>query len=271
MGRHLQAAFAELEPDQFARLLSEAESTSEAEAILDAIPDGLECDVVSRMPAEATGRLLSAADNALLTHWLEAAPVDAGRRLLARLEKDRAGQLVAGIRDRSKRRGLRRLTDYPAGSVGELVDAHVLTVGADEPIEQVEALVAHSGASRDVPILVMRDNGSVMGLLDLMLLLQQRDSGLTASDLCIHVEPLNAAASIASLQLPAEWSRLTAMPVVDPSGQAIGFVSRASLERSTEFRSEGSLFLESAIELARRYWAFLFQVTELIFSKRPAR
>lgn len=268
MGRHLQRALAQTDPVHFARVLGESENAAEMLSGINEVPSGLECDVVARLAPEAAERLLGAVDDRTISRWLQDGSTDAGRRLLSRLQPDRANGVVAAIGDRSKRRDLRRLSGYPPGSVGELTETRLVLVEEDKTAQEVAALIRAEGGSGEFPVLVTRADGSVMGVLDPIRVILEQDSTSTASRMCIRVEPLHAGSPTDAIRMPDDWSRLTYLPVVDSSRKPIGFVSRRALESVRADRSDASLFLISIVYLARQYWSFLFYATSWILGRR---
>lgn len=268
MGKQLQAVLANSDPERFAFLLSASQDADDMRSSMNEIPPESACDVAARLTPEAARRLLGVTDDATLTGWLEAAATDDARRLVTRLDPERASAVVSAMNHRSKRRALRRLSGYPPGTVGDLAQTRLILVKSDDALEQVDARIQAAGETSDCPVIVTRNDGSVLGVLDLMRYLRGRDQHLTAAETCIAVEPLHAGSSVEALRLPVNWSRLTELPVVDASGKPIGFVSRLALEGARIDRNEASLFSRSLVELARQYWSFLIYTTAWLLERK---
>jgi Mg/Co/Ni transporter MgtE len=268
MGKRLQSAFAETDPEGFSRFLGQSADTDE---ILATIPRGMECHVVTNLAPEAADRLLGAVTDSVLTDWLETAEIDEARRLLGRLGHVRASRVVSAMDNRSRRRDLRRLAGYPSNSVGALAQLTVVTVPEHATAEEIASTIEQAGGAPDAPVIVTRQDGSVRGVLDLMRFLQNRNGRVLASGLCIPTDVLHVGLPVESVRLPAHWNQLTSLPVIDHSGRPIGYVTRAALERARSPRSHGSLIVEAAIEVVRLYWVFLCQATKWVLSRRPER
>lgn len=270
MGKHLQTALAETDPDGFASLIGSTIDEGEALTSLDGIPAGAACSVVARLAPATAERLLAAAGDERVTNWLKVGSVDDGRSLLTRLPPEKLDRLVNSIEDRARRRVLRRLAGYPPGSVGALARTRVLVVPADIATREIGERIRSAGAEDDSPVVVTRRDGSLLGVLDLMRFLREHDPGQTAADLCLPVEAVHAGAPVEGLQLPDDWGRLTALPVIDASGNPIGFVSRSALERARAGRSTSAWIIDAFIELTRQYLDFLAFTTSRILGRRAA-
>ena len=271
MGRHLLSAFASHDPERFAQLLGASNDPVESIAILADIPDGLEGDVVARLTPEAAGRLLNELPDPVVTGWLSSCSVDTARRMLAHIGRERAAGLISGIEDRSKRRGLRRLVEYPPGTIGELVQFSVIAIRDSAPVASIQSEIQQQAGPPEAPVVLIRGDGTVSGVLDLIMFLQNHDQDSRAGDFRIPVKPVFADASQSSLRNRDEWSRLTSLPVVDYEGQLIGYVSRSGLESSLGAVDESSIFLQSGVELSKQFLEFMAQVLQMIFDRRNPR
>ena len=271
MGKHLLSAFASDDPERFAQLLGASNDPAESIAILADIPDGLEGDVVSRLAPKAAGQLLNGLADPVVTGWLNSCSVDTARRMLFHIGRERSAGLISGIDDRSKRRGLRRLVAYPPGTIGELVQYSVIAIRDSVPAAGIQAEIQRQAGPAEAPVIIIRSDGTVSGVLDLIMFLKNHDQDSRASDFRIPVKPVFADASQSSLRNRDEWNRLTNLPVVDYEGQLIGYVSRSNLENSLGTEGESSIFLQSGLELSKQFLEFMAQVLQMIFDRRNPR
>lgn len=271
MSKHLLRAFAADDPALFAQLLGAADDPAEAIAVLSDIPDGLEGEVVARLTPEAADRLLNELPDPVVIGWLGACTTSTGRRLLSRIDRERATRLIAGISNRSKRRSLRHMVDYPPGSIGELVQTGVITVKESSRVGDIGDEIQQWKGDPESPVVILRDNGTVAGVLDLMGFLKNRDQRAVAADFLIPIKPVYAEAAQASLHDRSEWDRLTILPVVDHDGQSVGYVSRSTFERAHGSIGEGSLLLETGVELSKRFFEFMVYVLVMIFDRKVQR
>ena len=187
MGNHLLVAFASEDPGRLAELLEYPDDAAEALSTLMEIPPGLRSDVVARMSPTAADRILDELPDPVLIEWLGSGPADAGRRILAKVSQERAKRLLSGITDRSKRRALRRLANYPAGSIGQLTQVHMMTAARNEPASETDARIQRLGRPLEGPIPILNQAGRVIGILDLSRFVQNRSTARTAADFCIPV------------------------------------------------------------------------------------
>jgi len=271
MSKHLLHAFATQEPERFAELLGTSKDVSSMLEILKVIPDGTECDVVARLTTEAAGRLLSGLADQVLVRWLESASLDAGRRMLSRINSDRSARLIQEISDRKKRRGLRSLAGFPPGSIGALVQTQIARIREDTPAPDIAENITRQGASLEGPILVERDDGTLRGVLDLARFVQNLETAATAGNFCITPRPVYPDSPASTLEDPDAWTGLSSLPVVDHGNRAIGYISRSVLEKAARTQNRDDPPLGSVVELSKRYWEVSAALIALIFGGRTER
>jgi Mg/Co/Ni transporter MgtE len=268
MGRHLIHAFAVDDPDRFAQLLGATHDIDAAIELLNRMPDGLEGEVLAHLTPEAADRLLNGLPDDLLAVWLGTCSVEAARRLLLKVGPERTASLISKITDRSKRRGLRRITSYPEDTLGSHLQTGMITVPESATAAETEEALHAQQGDPDCPVVVIARDGSVAGILDLVAFVRNQDDQARVAEFCIPVQPAYADAPISSVTEREDWSRLASLPVVDTQDQLVGFVTRSALERATGTFRPGHAFLESSFEISLRFIQFLSYSMELIIGRR---
>lgn len=271
MSKRLLQAFAVEDPDRFAHLLGATHDVEEAVEILNDIPDGAEAGVLSLLGPAASERLLGALSDDMLAAWLATCPTDAGRRLLARVGQERASRLIARIENSSKRRGLRRIAAYPDDSIGAKMHLGVLTISETATVSEVERVFQEQLSGPECPAVIIRADGRVAGVLDLVAFVRNRDDEACAGEFCTRVPPVYADSPLSSLLTQEEWRHLGGLPVVDLEGKLVGYVTRADLESAARTFRPANVFLESGAELSARFLQFLAYMMVLIISRREDR
>lgn len=268
MGKHLIQAFAVDDPDRFAQLLGSCPDVEAAVELLKQMPDGLEGEVLSHLSPDAAGRLLSGLPDELLAGWLGTCSIDAGRRLLVKLGDERSAKLISMMSDRAKRRGLRRITTYPEDTVGALVQVGVMTVPFSATAVEIKQALHEQGGYPDSPVVIVGEDDTVLGVLDLAAFVRNQQDNALASEFCIAVQAVHADAPVDSVIGKEDWSRLSSLPVVDAGDRLVGYLTRSALDRAAGQSSQGNVLLESGYELSLRLIQFLSYMMELIFSRR---
>lgn len=271
MGKHLLQAFAVEDPDRFAQLLGASHNIEEAIEILNEIPDGTEGEVLAHLNPEAAERLFNGLPDELLATWLSNCPSDVGRRLLSRLNSERREALIAVVKDPAKRRGLRRLATYPAGSIGAHMQGRVLAVADSATALEVEELYRRRQGSGDYPAILLGADERVIGLLDLAAFVGNEDNDARVSEFCMDVRPVYAESPLDSLRERDAWQGLSTLPVVDFQERLVGYITRADVSEAFNTEGSGNVFVDSAIELSSRYMQFLAYMLTLIISRRTER
>ncbi len=268
MGKRLLQAFAVEEPDRFAQLLSSSHDLEEAVEVLNGIPDGSEGEVLTHLKPDAAERLLNGLPDELLATWLGNCPADVGRRLIGRLGPDRSEQIIQKINNASKRRALRRLTAFPAGSIGSLMRGQAMAISEAMPASEVETLLSEHHLASQCPLIVLGADDRVMGVLDLVAFIGNQDPHAPSGDFYSPVKAVHAESPLDSLAGRDVWQGCAALPVVDHHQKLVGYITRSQVEEALGSASGGSIFLDSAIELSSRYLQFLAFVMTLIISRR---
>ena len=57
------------------------------------------------------------------------------------------------------------------------------------------------------------------------------------------------------------------MPVIDHERRLVGYVSRKALEEAAMSGQQGSVFIDSLIELVKRYWEFMAYTITFILGR----
>jgi len=268
MSKQLLSGFARDDPERFAKLLGNSSDPKEAIEILADIPDGLESDLVSRLSPDIARRLLSELPDAIIIGWLSSCSADSARNILTRIDHERSASLVSGITDRLKRVGLQRLIRYPQGTTGNLASINVMTIRDSLPVSEIAESIQRQESGPEAPIVIVRDDGKVCGVLDVIEFLKNRDPHAHAADFCVKVRPVHADASQTSLINREEWKRLGSLPVVNHKGQLIGYISRSQSEEIEESVSADVGFLSSIVEVSRQFFEAMAYLLTMIFTRR---
>jgi len=267
MGRHLLRAFASEDPRRFAQVIASMQEKTDIQAVLENIPEGLECEVLSHLTPEAASGLLNMVSDKQIAGWLDAASADVGRRMLAHLAPERIERTVAGVGDKSKRRSLLRLTRYPPESIGALVNMQTMVIPETATAAEIATEIQHLENTPDGPVVILTADGNVKGVLDLVAFLRNQDELATAADFCTIVRPLYAEASRASMMDREEWSYMTSLPVVDFEEKLVGFVTRSAMEQASGSHHKRNLFFDSSVELSTRFFQFLVYMMGVILDR----
>jgi len=271
MSRHLLRAFAAQEPERFAQLLGTSENVGSMMAILAEMPEGMECDVVSRLTPVACARLLNELADPILTRWLESGSLDSGYRLLARISSERSARVIAAVGNRSRRQALKRFAGYPADSIGALVQTRFVTIRENTPAADIGKMIQLQAGAPESPIMVERSDGTLKGVLDLSRLVRNQDAAAIADDFCTPVRPVYPDSLSSSLENPSEWTGFTSLPVVDHAGRPIGHITRTALENARSPGGDHDPLLGSVAELSKRFWEVSAALLVFIFGGRAER
>ena len=271
MSNRLLSAFAVEDPERFAQMLGAVGDSAEAVSILQSIPQGCEAEVLARCQPEVVERLLADVPETLLSSWLSTCPGEVGRRLLLKLGQERSDQLIERIADPARRRSLKRMASWPAGTIGARMRQGLLAISESTTAEEVEALFREQRGSQPGPAFVVDTQDRVLGLLDLTALVANSDKNALAAEFIIPVRAVHAESPLDSLVDKEIWQGRNTLPVVDFQGRMVGFIGRAEFSETRGSASPASIFMESAAEFSSRYMKFLEYTLAWVFIRRVDR
>lgn len=240
----LNADFARNDPEAFARILARGDAVEISE-VLERLPPAVAASVVSRLPVPLIEDLIDHNEDAFNT-WLVDTPIDTAIALLGRVPREMSLALVNSLGDRIRRRRFLQYLRYPTHSVGALVSDVPLKFRSDAPAEEALEELRELGGEDPGPAVVVLEDGSYLGLLDLWKLLTGTPVTGAVSNYVLAASPLHAETPAASAISDPNWNKHNWLPVVDYEGRILGGVTRARLfgaiEHRVSERVRGSLF-----------------------------
>jgi Mg/Co/Ni transporter MgtE len=224
------ADFAEHFPDQFSHALG-AGRHDQVSALIGTLPPGLVAAVAARLPAPSLLALLESPVHAPQT-WLEAASFDDAVMLLSRMRRERRLALINSINDRGRRQQLLRHEQYPAHTVGSLVEDVLLRIDKDRPMSAVVDELRKLDRD-DPPLLVVVDAaGRYAGILKPWQLIGSRSAGRRPGELARFVQPVVPETPIAAAAAHEGWLEHDWLPVIDNQERVIGAITRKTVLRA---------------------------------------
>ena len=242
-------------PADAARVL-ELATPEVAGEVLSVLPAAVAAQVLRTMNPHAGARGLAQVAVEKAAALVKHLPVERAAALLACFEPAERGALVKAL-PATVSVPLRMVLRFPAGSVGSLIDPHVVTVREETSVGEA------AESARRAPSLLRK----YLYVLDR----EQRLAGVVDARQCLLRDPdtpigrlvrrgpvaLRARSSLREAGAHPGWERFSVMPVTDHRGAFLGVLRRTSLRRATaepvavEPKAElGDL----AIDLADLYW-----------------
>jgi magnesium transporter len=211
----------DLDAEEAAAVLT-ASRPGEIAAVLTRVGPDVAFRIAQRLPPDAAPRLVGEADPMLAT------------ALLRRLESGEPRDAVLNRLPAARRRELESLLTYPEDSAGSLMDPLAPVFRHDARAGDVAATLHESRRFRDEVILVVDDEGRLMGTLaTVKVLLADPDERLATLEprRTASVQALAPREDVAEL---IEHQRLTAIPVVDIDARPVGALSQRALASVAE-------------------------------------
>jgi magnesium transporter len=160
---------------------------------------------------------------------------------------------------------LKVMLRYPEGTVGELMDAFVLTVPDDITVQ--EALKRARAVALELPfyVYVLDRKQRLVGVISLKNLIRGKRSELVSSLMNRDVLALNPLAPKAAMVKSPYWRSFHTLPVTDEDGVFLGVVRYQTISRLREElgpESGEEQVMDTALALGELYWMGLAGVMD---------
>jgi CBS domain-containing protein len=218
---------ARLHPAQIADLV-EAASHEEGEEILEAVGHDkeLEADVFEELDDEHQVEFLRERSDEEAAAVLARMASDDAADLLLELDQDRRLPIL-NLLPATKQRKMKTLLGHNPSTAGGMMNPDFLSAGADTTVAEAIARVRASelGEQQVSIVCVVDDEGKLHGVATLAELLRAADHTKLSELVETHALAVAAEADVPEVALLMTDYNLTAIPVVDGDGKAIGVVS----------------------------------------------
>ena len=242
-------------PADAARVLELATSEVAGEA-LGALPTAVAAQVLRAMNPHAGARSLAHLEPDEAATRVKHLPIELAAALLLRFPPDKRAALMRAL-PAAVSMPLRMVLRFPAGSVGSLVDPHVVTVRVETRVREAAESARRTPSLLRKYIYVLDEAQRLVGVVDARQCLL-RDPDLPIGGL-VGSEPvaLRARSSLREASVHPGFERFSVMPVTDHRGVFLGVVRRTALRRTmadrTAEKAKAGLG-DLAIDLADLYW-----------------
>jgi magnesium transporter len=160
---------------------------------------------------------------------LEKMSTDIAAVLLRRLDRD-IRQAVLAAAGTARSAAFRLALRYPEAVVGSVLDADVLAVTANTPVEEVRTILQKRGGPLEDHLYVINDRQRLVGVVEIKRLLIA-ESGRRIQELSAPPEIVfSARSSLLSVRNDPVWARISSAPVVDHNGVLLGGLSHHAVE-----------------------------------------
>lgn len=242
--RRLNAQFAEKSPGAFARILGKHD-VDEIRSVLMELPAQLQASIAARLPARKI-QVLTDTAQADVVRWMTDGRFEDAVALLSRVGREKRLSLVQGVGNEKRKRRLLRSQQYPAHSVGTLVQDFSVQITADARAKDVAAELREMGDSDPGALVVTDGSGGYVGMLDSWRLLANAQPDGSVRNYLDSIPGVHPEMPISAVAARPEWNTSNWLPVVDQAQRVLGAVSRqrvlAAAASTKQVRSRDILF-----------------------------
>ncbi|TDT74891.1 magnesium transporter [Litoreibacter halocynthiae] len=215
-------------------------SSQDRDSIISLLSPELASRLIDEAPLEVAADLMEGQTPAKAVEIFDELDSDVQADVIAELDAEDAEALLAGI-DPDDAAGVRRLTQYAAGTAGGLMLADAFQFRRDQTV----GAVLRSLASDDEDLeryngqhpYIIDDNNHPVGVVSLRGLLTAKRSG-RLEDIMVKPMTVPVQASLTELQDLFNDYDFLGFPVVDEDGALVGVVSRIAVDAAILARSE---------------------------------
>ena len=247
--------FIEAFPADAARILEDATPEVAGEALA-GLPAPVASAVLRAMTPHAAAGCLARLSPDAAAALVKAFPVELGAALLLRLDVASRRAIMEAL-PRKAAVPLRMVLRYPAGSVGSIMDPHVVTVRAETRVGEAIAIARRAPALLRKYLYVLDDAQRLTGLVDARQCVLHEASMPVGRLADPEPAALRARASLREASRNPDWENFSVLPVVDHRGVFLGVLRRASLRRAiaeSAAREPDTGLSGLAIDLADLCW-----------------
>lgn len=251
----LSTDFLEAHPTEAARVL-ETLPPEDAASVLRAADETDAALVLRRMAPTNGAACIALLDDAATRALIEHLPLDSAA-LLLRVLPEAERRRVLDLMSRRSSEPLRRLLEYPPGTVGAVMDPNVFVVANDLSAQAARDNLDRHADTAIYYVYVVDREQKLVGVLTLPeLMLEERDRSIASA---MNRSPVAVAASASHFELVRHpgWRRFHALPVVDAEGRLLGIIRYETLrELEDELgggESGGKGGLDLAVSLSELY------------------
>jgi len=248
----ITVSFLEMRPLEAARIL-EQESAQELALFFREVPPAVVARTLRNLtPTKAAGCLehLGGEGASILRQM----PTGIVAALLRRLDAGRRTELVDAI-PHSASLSLRLALRYPGGTVGSVLDPHVLTAYDHMTVADLVRLARGAPEQLLEYVYVLDGTQRLVGALNTHQCLIAKKSSPIGSLCGTNPISLRARGSLQEAWSHTGWARFSILPVVDREQIFLGIVRRREIGASSDARGEPVAKLQGALmSLAELYW-----------------
>lgn len=263
--------YIEHHPAEVAALLS-AHEASEVLATLRELPVDAIIRVLPVLPGGLLQRLVSAAGDALVAQWLDAASFDAAVAVLVRLRPERRAAIIELLESHRRRVELSHRFAWPEGVLGALSSRNFVSMPMGATLRDlVTELLRDDDEPEEEPrIYVLDAAGRMRGEVDMHRALEAEDRDQSLLRYLSRVETLPADMPLATAIDAPVWQRSTVVPIVDRDRRPIGTVTLAAIRDGLQGVDAGEAAFETAADLATRFLEVLGGLAGVAFGGATA-
>lgn len=218
----------EVAPDSEVAELLDREPAPSVVPVLERLSADKAVEVIARLGDKRTGEVLALMD-----------PHRASS-LLARMDEETREANLAAL-DQSTATDLRAMTQYPAGTVGTMMDPRVTAFRPDTTAGEALGRLRTLGRKRIQDVFLVDDEGRLVGMVPLQDIAVARANERLGELATPPVASAQVTWRLEAVLEELEHHRVTALPVVDFDGRLVGLLRQGELLKSAQVQAAASL------------------------------
>jgi len=162
---------------------------------------------------------------------------------------------------------VRLLLNYPAGSVGSLMDTDIVTAHMSQTLGEIEEQLRKANADYQAEIYIVDDNLKLKGALSIMRILREDGQKKARQVMDKKIPTVLATSHISYVTGHSAWESRSNLPVVDRENHIVGLLQQTMLiDRSKVFDNDDVSKTHLVTEVLEAYWSGWKAVFSLVVS-----
>jgi len=162
---------------------------------------------------------------------------------------------------------VRLLLNYPAGSVGSLMDTDIVTAHMNQTLSEIEELFRKAKAEYQAEIYIVDDKLKFKGALSIMRVLRDDGQKKARQVMDQKIPTVLATSHMSYVTGHIAWESRSSLPVVDRENHIIGLLQHAMLiDKSKAPDADDSNYHHLVSEVLEAYWAGWKAIFSLVVS-----
>jgi len=233
----------------------------------DPLPPSLCAKVFSHLTAGVAASCMALMEASRAALIIESMRIDRAAIILRRIDGD-ARQAILDAMPPVARERVRRLMQFPEGTVGAIMSSEAPALSGDTRVGEGKEQLASQPASASVNVWVLDRDGRFIGMVETGVLATASNEARLEDVASVPKATLSPHAALGTVLRQSAWTEADELPVVDAAGVFLGVLSHRRLRAwaRTEIGGEEADAFRTFLGLGELMWLGLHGLVDAVAS-----